>query len=137
MVRTTVARQDATVAGPATRHSEPLIQIALLGEAIEHMPVGVFVFDEDGRYTAVNGHACTILGYDRDELLARRVGDLAVDPRAAFRSYLDVVEGRAEEGETQVLAADGGVVALRFRASRTRVAGMTFYVAVAWEAPAR
>lgn len=30
--------------------SEPLIQTALLGEAVEHGPAAVFVADEHGRY---------------------------------------------------------------------------------------
>jgi hypothetical protein len=35
--------------------SEPLVHATLLGEALEHGPVAVFVFDEDLRYVAVAG----------------------------------------------------------------------------------
>jgi len=51
--------------------SEPLIQASLLGEAIEHGPVAVFVADEHGNYVAVNQAACTMLGYTRIELVGR------------------------------------------------------------------
>src|SRR5207245_10731039 len=57
--------------------SEPLIQASLLGEAIEHGPVAVFVADEHGNYVAVNQAACTMLGYTREELLALQVLDVA------------------------------------------------------------
>jgi PAS domain-containing protein len=35
---------------------EPLLQMTLLGEAVEHAPVGIFVFDDEGRYVAANAH---------------------------------------------------------------------------------
>jgi PAS domain S-box-containing protein len=120
------------MASAAAARSEPLIQIALLGEAIEHMPVAVFVFDETGRYAAVNTYACTLLGYTREELLERRIGDLAASPRQAFRAYRNVADGAQEEGLTEVRRRDGSLAEVRFRGSRTTVAGMTYYVGVAW-----
>ena len=42
--------------------SSPLVQIALLGEAVDGAPVAIFVADENGRYAAVNRHACELLG---------------------------------------------------------------------------
>jgi PAS domain S-box-containing protein len=120
--------------GAAATRSERLIQIALLGEAVDHAPIAVFVFDADGHYVAVNGHACKLLGYDREEIVSRRLGELAVDPRAAMREYLAVAEGHAEEGTTCVRRGDGDEVTVRFRGSATTIAGIRFYVGVAWEA---
>ena len=82
--------------------SEPLLQMSLLGEAVEHAPVGVFVFDDEGRYVAANSFACELLGYDRDSLLERRLGDLAANREEALRAYRTVVEGTSEEGVTSV-----------------------------------
>jgi PAS domain S-box-containing protein len=114
--------------------SDPLIQIALLGEAMEHVPVAVFVFDADGHYVAVNQEACRLLGYTREEVLARRIGDLAADPQESVREYLAVAEGRQAEGTTRVRRGDGELLTLRFRGSATAIAGVTFYVGVGWEA---
>jgi PAS domain S-box-containing protein len=113
--------------------SEQLIQISLLGEAIDHAHMAVFVFAEDGRYAAVNEYACELLGYTRAELLARRLGDLSALPRdEAVEGYASAVEAAAPEGVARVRTKDGDELALRFHARPTRVAGMTFYVAIAW-----
>jgi PAS domain S-box-containing protein len=118
--------------GPAATLSEPLIQIALLGEAMQHVPVAVFVFDADGKYVAVNAHACKVLGYEREELLSHRIGDLAVDRHGAIHEYIAVAEGRAEEGTTRVRRSDGSEV--RLHGAPTTIGGITFYAGVAWEA---
>jgi PAS domain S-box-containing protein len=118
----------------ATARSEPLLQISLLGEAVEHAPVGVFVFDEQGKYVAVNSYGCKLLGYGRDELLEHRIGELAVAPESAIRTYRAVLEGGSEEGLTRVVRRDGSEVSLRFRARETTIGGITFYIGIAWPA---
>lgn len=67
--------------------AEQLVQITLLGEAIEFLPVAVFVFDEVGRYVAVNEHASRITGYTRKELLGKRLGQLADESAVALAAY--------------------------------------------------
>jgi PAS domain S-box-containing protein len=112
---------------------DQLIQISLLGEAAEHAPIAVFVFDDTGRYAAVNDYACRLLGYERQDLLARRIGDLAAGSRDdAIRHYLEVVRGERALGVAVVRTSEGDEVRLRFHARPTTVAGMPFYVAVAW-----
>jgi PAS domain S-box-containing protein len=118
----------------AEAEAQRLIQIALLGEAIDFLPLAVFVFDEEGRYVAVNGHASELLGYSRDELLQLRIGDLADSPATALQAYADVAEQRTLEATTHARRKDGSVLRLRFRGGATLVAGMPFYVGVAWEA---
>jgi PAS domain S-box-containing protein len=122
--------------GVTAARSERLIQIALLGEAVDHAPVAVFVFDADGHYVAVNRRACELLGYEREEIVSHRIGDLAVDPREAVAEYLAVAEGLADEGRTRVRRGDGAEMMLAFRGAATKIAGVTFYVGVAWEATA-
>jgi len=39
-----------------------VVQETLLGEALEHAPVGALVLDEMGRYLAANRMACRISG---------------------------------------------------------------------------
>jgi PAS domain S-box-containing protein len=111
-----------------------LIDTVLVGEALEHGPVAVFVFDEEGRYLAVNGMACRLLGYERDELLSRRLGDLSTQsPEEAVRQYLAAMES-GSEATAEVRRADGSLIRLHFRAASARTAGMPVFVGVAWPA---
>src|SRR5204863_4482792 len=97
VVNTSKTLHDVIAAMTAASRSEPLLQISLLGEAVEHAPVGIFVFDEDGRYVAVNSFACELLGYERSELLERRLGELSASPEDALRTYRAVAEGERAE----------------------------------------
>jgi PAS domain S-box-containing protein len=111
--------------------AEPLVQVGLVGEALEAGPVAVFVFADDLRYVAVNQYACALLGYTREELLALRAGALSV-AGDSMEEYAAVVEGRKAEGRTILRRKDGEEIALRFRGCVTKVAGLQFYVGVAW-----
>ena len=110
--------------------AEPLIQASLLGEAIDHGAVAVFVADDDLKYIAVNEFACTLLGYTREELLELRVTDVAVELRGGEQS--DFVGHGTRDGETRLVHKDGTEFAIAYRASETTVAGMRFYVAIGW-----
>ena len=118
----------------AAARTDALVQTPLIGEAVDRGPVAIFVFDEDGRYVAVNEYACGLLGYTRDELLARRIGDLAVARDRALLGYAGVVFGERDGGRTTARCKDGSTVELCYRAMPTKVAGMRFYVGVAWPA---
>jgi PAS domain S-box-containing protein len=113
----------------AERDAHALIHGALVGEALQDGPVAVFVFDENGRYLAVNRYACELLGYDRDELLQRRIGELSTRDHAVD-FYLEAIR-TGRPATTSVRHKDGSVVRLRFRATATRVAGMPVFVGVA------
>jgi PAS domain S-box-containing protein len=119
---------------PADNTARALIDTVLVGEALEHGPVAVFVFDEEGRYLAVNGFACELLGYERDDLLKRAVGELSAYPQGqAIEAYLAALKA-GREGTTEVRRGDGTILRLRFRASASKVAGMPVFVGVAWPA---
>jgi PAS domain S-box-containing protein len=118
----------------AATRSEPLLQITLLGEAVEHAPVGVFVFDDRGEYVAVNQYGCQLLGHDRDTILGSRIGDFAVAPEDALHSYRAVVDGDSTEGVTQIRRGDGSTASVRFRARETTIGGLVFYIGIAWPA---
>ena len=119
---------------PVDNSARALIDTVLVGEALEHGPVAVFVFDEDGRYLAVNGMACRMLGYDRDDLLARRIGELSTQTASeAVGAYLAAMEA-GTEATTEVRHADGTTMRLCFRAAAAKVAGMPVFVGVAWPA---
>ena|SRR5881227_1765421 len=109
--------------------SEPLIQTSLLGEAIEHAPVAVFVADEHGNYVAVNQAACALLGYDRRELLEMNVSDVA-RYGAAKDEWTEMQRDGAHVGASQLTRKDGTVVDFAYSAAATTVAGMPVFVSV-------
>jgi PAS domain S-box-containing protein len=111
--------------------SEPLVQVSLLGEAIDPGPVAVMVADEDGRYVAVNRYACELLGYTREELLGLGMHDLARSDGSAAE-YAELIATRRWEGNGGLARKDGTVVGMRWMARETRVAGLTLYVSVGW-----
>ena len=108
-----------------------LVQKSLVGEALEHGPVAVFVVDDDGRYLAVNAYACELLGYTRAELLDLHVSDVSADPEAGA----DVRELRRADsrtGVTRLRRSDGTELEVQFRASQSTVGGMLVYVGACW-----
>jgi PAS domain S-box-containing protein len=108
--------------------SEPLIQASLLGDAVEHGPVAVFVADEERRYVAVNQAACALVGYTREELLALTISDLlASEDDSAWERMRD--RGTIS-GVSRLRRKDGSTVDFRYVAGPTEVAGMPVYVSV-------
>jgi PAS domain S-box-containing protein len=111
--------------------SEPLVQSVLLGEAVEHAPVAILVADEEMRYVAANATACELLGYTREELLQLRVPDLAQYPEAEGEFEAMIATGELI-GRTTVRDKQGNRRNLRHRSAETKIAGLTYYVAVLW-----
>jgi PAS domain S-box-containing protein len=113
--------------------AEPHVQSILLGDAIEHAPAAVMVADDDGRYVAANSYACRMLGYDRAELLALNITDVAKYPEAQGE-FAEMIDDRTRTGTSILQRKDGGELAFEYRAGETKIAGMTYYVAVGWPA---
>jgi PAS domain S-box-containing protein len=111
--------------------SEPLVQSVLLGDAVENAPVAILVADEEMRYVAVNHYACELFGYTREELLGKRITDLARSP-AAPGEFRQMVASGELSGFTTVERKDGGVLRLRHRSRETTIAGLLYYVSVSW-----
>ena len=110
---------------------DSLIQMGLLGEALEDGPVGVLVADEEMRYIAANRYVCRLLGYDRDELLQLRVTDVARTPTASDE-YAEMIRDGVRLGTIPVTCRNGATVDVDYRAAETMVAGMKLYVSVLW-----
>ena len=108
-----------------------LVQISLLGEALEAGPVAVFLADDDGRYIAVNAYACDLLGYARDEVLALRVTDVAVN-EGAVEEYGALRRSTTSTGSTTLRRKDGTELQMRYRAGTTTVGGMALYIGICW-----
>ncbi len=111
----------------------PLVQLALLGEAVTAAEeVGVFVWDDDRRYVAVNDAACTLVGLRREELLAMRVGDMT-DERAEPHFH-EVQRPGISTGTVRFARRDGDEVELEFLTFHTKLAGLPYMASVCWRA---
>jgi PAS domain S-box-containing protein len=117
----------------ASAVTHELVQKSLVGEALEHGPVAVFVAGDDGQYLAVNAYACELLGYTRAELLDLRVHDVAVDPDAQI-SYSEMRRTGSRTGTTLLRRSDGTELEMCFRASQSTVGGMLVYIGICWPA---
>jgi PAS domain S-box-containing protein len=100
----------------------------LLIEAIDSADMAVCVYDERGRYVAVNECACKILGYDRDELLLHDIGDFTeggIDREVLRRS-------EHREGVRLVTRRDGSTVPCAFVVAPTRVGHLPYFLTFWW-----
>jgi PAS domain S-box-containing protein len=109
--------------------AEVLIQTALLGEAVDAGPALVFVADEDMRYIAVNRTACEALGYTREELLKLGVNEVAREPGAPAQ-YDEMLVRGFRHGRALLTRKDGSTVEFLYRATKTKAAGLTFFVSI-------
>jgi PAS domain S-box-containing protein len=109
----------------------PLVQLALLGEAVTAAEgVGVFVWDDDRRYVAVNEAGCALVGLTREELLSLRVGDLT--EARAEPHFHDVQKPGVSTGTVRLTRRDGGTVELEFVTFHTKLAGLPYLASVCW-----
>ena len=113
--------------------AEALIQTALLGEATDTGPALIFIADDEMRYIAVNECACRTLGYTRDELLALRVDEVAREPEAPAQ-YDEMLARGFRHGTSVLTRKDGTTVEFLYRASKTQLAGMSFFVSIGFVA---
>lgn len=113
--------------------SPDLVQETLLGEALEHAPVGAIVLDEQGRYLAANRLACELTGYTRDELLHAGAKALAFEPDRVPAELARIVRGELRGGQGDMKRKDGTPLACEFRVGETRSGGLPFYAFVFWE----
>ncbi|HVM68767.1 MAG TPA: PAS domain S-box protein [Gaiellaceae bacterium] len=111
--------------------ADPLIQKSLVGEALEHGPVAIFVADDEQRYLAVNDFGCALLGYTRERLLELTVGAIAAYEEAQTE-YAEMVRDGSRSGIAVLRRADGREVRVGYRAARTAVGAQTLFVSACW-----
>jgi PAS domain S-box-containing protein len=102
---------------------------SLLGDGAEHAEIGLFIYDDYGKYVAINRYGADLLGYDRSELLAHDVGDFT--DGGIDRDLLLRQERR--EGARIVQRKDGTRKTVAFVVTPTQVGSFWFYLAVVWE----
>jgi PAS domain S-box-containing protein len=110
---------------------DPLIQRALLGEAVDNGPAAIFVMGDDRRFVAVNETACGLLGYDRAELLGLGPSELAPESDVDARLE-ELARAGTLEGRVRLRTKNGDLVPVRYRASAATAAHMRFWISVAF-----
>jgi PAS domain S-box-containing protein len=120
---------DASNSPSIAARAHEAVLSTLLVEASEHATVAIFVYDDDGRYVAVNKCAAELLGYERDELLNHDIGDFTEG--GIDRTVLLKPERR--EGVRLVKRKDGTRIPVAYVVTPTRVASLPYYFAVAWQ----
>ena len=106
-----------------------LLLSTLLAEGADNAELGIFVYDDHGKYVAANRYAAELLGYTRDELLAHHVGDFSSG--SLDEALLSRIERRG--GTRVVRRKDGAEISVSYVVAPTSVSGFSFFFAVVWE----
>jgi PAS domain S-box-containing protein len=107
-----------------------IVQSTMLGELLENARVGAIAIDE-GRYVAANAYACELVGYAREELIGRRVGELR--PNADLQRHItEVAERSRTAGDLTLLHKDGHEVEVSYRIVPTTLAGLDLFIGLFW-----
>jgi PAS domain S-box-containing protein len=123
---------DATASGTEPGLDVGELQETLLGQALEHAPLGAIVLDERGNFLAANRRATEVCGYGRRELLALGTPGLCADSDAHERLRA-MAAGDLMTGSAEIRCKDGTVKQVDYRVGSTRVGGLPFFVGVFWE----
>ncbi|HEY76209.1 MAG TPA: GAF domain-containing protein [Thermoflexia bacterium] len=79
----------------------------------------ILITDASGIITDANRRLCQMLGYEKEELLGRRMVDLHPDPeKAHLRLQRALQEGEGTFARVEAIARDGSTIPLEIRATR-------------------
>jgi PAS domain S-box-containing protein len=110
---------DRVHAERAQREAERRLELAL-----EHAPIGMALVDLDGSWLRVNAALCRLVGYTRDELLARTFQDIThPDDLAPDLAYVQkLLDGEIDDYtmDKRYIRADGTVVWVHLTAGLMR-----------------
>lgn len=100
---------------------------------LDQARIGVYLIDEQARFTYVNDAACRALGYRREELLLMTTMDINVD--SSIEASMAVHQKILDEGEctfeTRHVRRDGSLLPVEVWASRQEYQGKAIGVALA------
>jgi PAS domain S-box-containing protein len=105
--------------------ADSLVQSTLLGELLENAKIAALAV-ESGRYVAANEHACELTGYERAELIGRRIGEL--NPFSAPPEHFAELLNRRDEGVVTIRCKDGTEIEVGFRVVDTTLSGLPLFL---------
>ncbi|QSA96173.1 PAS domain S-box protein [Methylococcus sp. EFPC2] len=108
-------------------------QPVLLGFSLNLAREAAYLIGPQGQFQYVNDEACRLLGYTREELLARGIRDIAPDyPAERWASHWSELQTRgALVFETRHRAKDGHIFPVEVAASYLEHEGLTYNLALA------
>lgn len=107
------------------------VDSTLLGEAVESLPLAVFVSDASLNHVAVNAAAADLVGVSRTRLLALRVPDVVARPYEELRRAAHAAEaGTVVTGEAELRRADGSLLEVQYTTMRAEVGGLPVLVSL-------
>lgn len=106
-----------------------IVDSTMIGEAVESLPLAVFVSDAALNYLAVNAAAAALVGVPRGALLERRVGDVVASPYAELREAAEAAEvSGAVSGEAVLRREDGTRVDVLYTTMAARIGNLPVLV---------
>ena len=117
---------------PATTSMAASGQVGRFHHVIEAAGDAIFMYDLQGRFVDVNTAACKLVGYERDELLRLRVGDIEIsfDPIKAPKRWQEMVAGEAVTMECFTHRKGGSAFPTEARISMVETDGERFLLAL-------
>ncbi|GLP75554.1 hypothetical protein TUM20983_26640 [Mycobacterium antarcticum] len=99
--------RDVTARVTAERERDAALE--LVQSAIENSPIGIAMCLPDGTFERVNSALCAMLGFERDELVGRRLSDLVEPGDRALDGVATVATGASalQEAEGHYRRRDG------------------------------
>ncbi len=127
------AALHAEIAERRRTEEEVRRSLAWQEEIFEGSRDAMFISDAGSRFTAVNGAACELTGYSRDELLRARIPDLHEDMDLhAFEAFHDrIFAGEEIVSEARIRRKDGRKVDTEFNNRRVVIGGASYMHTVA------
>jgi PAS domain S-box-containing protein len=131
MVAEELARQCALAVDNSRLHRDAQAAEARARILFDGAADGILVFDENGRYRDVNPAMMTLLGQGRDELLGKRMGDLAADGQAPARErFARLRETGSLRFETTLRHRDGTLIPVESHATSVTLPDETLYLVI-------
>lgn len=92
----------------------------------------IFVLDDEWRYIDANDAVSELVGYPRDELLQKRLGEAAFNvPAAIARRWRQIPATASWHGELEALRRDGSIVPVEVRLTAVQLPAGRVYILVA------
>ena len=111
-----------------------LVHETVLGDAWLHAAVAAVVFDDEGRYVAINDAYLKITGRTRDEIDSLRAGHNVLLDEEGKERFAQMIKSGLNHGTAKISHANGEVLEVDYFVTPTRVSGLSYFIGLMWPA---